>query len=79
MNVEYINPFIEASQLVLKQIAGIDAQLGNVYIKKSPYTGDNILIFVGLTGKIRGQAIFAMSKKVALIIASNMMGGAELI
>ena len=51
MNVEYINPFIEASQSVLKQIAGIDARLGNVYIKKSPYTGDNILIFVGLTGK----------------------------
>ena len=78
MNVEYINPFIEASQSVLKQIAKIDARLGEVYIKTSPYTGDNILIFVGLTGKIRGQAIFAMSKKVALIIASNMMGGAEL-
>jgi len=79
MNVEYINPFIEASQSVLKQIAGIDARLGNVYIKKSPYTGDNILIFVGLTGKIRGQAVFAMSKKVALIIASNMMGGKKLL
>ncbi|HPC99945.1 MAG TPA: chemotaxis protein CheX [Acetivibrio sp.] len=79
MNVEYINPFIEASQSVLKQIAKIDARLGEVYIKTSPYTGDNILIFVGLTGKIRGQAIFAMSKKVALIIASNMMGGAEII
>lgn len=77
MNVEYINPFIEASQTVLKQIAGIDAKLGNVCLKDSPYTSDNIVIFVGLTGKIRGQAVFAMSKVVALGIASSMMGGME--
>jgi chemotaxis protein CheX len=39
MNIEYINPFIEASQLVLQQIANIEARLGKVY--ESPY--DNIL------------------------------------
>lgn len=75
MNVEYINPFIEASQTVLKQIAGIDAKLGKVYIKDSPYKGDNIVIIVGLTGKIRGQAIFTMNKTVAMNIASKMMFG----
>ena len=78
MDVQYINPFIEASKTVLKQTAGIDARLGNIYLKKSPFTSDNILIFVGLTGKIRGQTVFAMSKSVALLIASGMMGGAEL-
>ncbi|TYQ16392.1 UNVERIFIED_CONTAM: chemotaxis protein CheX [Acetivibrio alkalicellulosi] len=77
MNVEYINPFIEASQTVLKQSAGIDVKLGTVYIKDSPYASDNILIIVGLTGKIRGQAVFSMSKSIALSIASNMMGGME--
>ncbi|MFZ5988660.1 MAG: chemotaxis protein CheX [Bacillota bacterium] len=77
MNVEYINPFIEASQTVLQQIAGIDAKLGPVCLKDSPYTSDNIVIIVGLTGKIRGQAVFAMSKPVALSIASSMMGGME--
>lgn len=75
MNVEYINPFIEASQTVLKQIAGIDAKLGKVYLKNSPYKGDNVVIIVGLTGKIRGQAIFTMGKAVALNIASKMMFG----
>jgi chemotaxis protein CheX len=78
MNVEYINPFIEASQTVLKQIAGIDVKLGSVSLKTSPYTSDNIVILVGLTGKIRGQAIFSMNKIAALTIASGMMGGAEL-
>ncbi len=75
MNVEYINPFIEASQAVLKQTANIDARLGTVTLKESPYISDNVLIIVGLTGKIRGQAVFSMTKKVALAIASSMMFG----
>lgn len=75
MNVEYINPFIEASQTVLRQIAGIEAKLGKVFLKDSPFRSDNIMVIVGLTGKIRGQAIFTMNKATALSIASSMMGG----
>jgi len=41
MNVEYINPFIEASRAVLKQIAGIDVKLGSISLKNSPYASDN--------------------------------------
>ncbi|ABN51367.1 MAG TPA: chemotaxis protein CheX [Hungateiclostridium thermocellum] len=78
MNVEYINPFIEASRAVLKQIAGIDVKLGSISLKNSPYASDNIVILVGLTGKIRGQAIFSMNKNVALTAASGMMGGLNL-
>jgi chemotaxis protein CheX len=33
MNIEYINPFIEASQAVLKQIASLEATLGKVFLK----------------------------------------------
>lgn len=75
MNIEYINPFIEASQTVLKQIANIDAKLGKVFLKTAPYASEDILIMVGLTGKIRGQCIFTMSKKLAMNIASCMMFG----
>ncbi|MCX7843676.1 MAG: chemotaxis protein CheX [Clostridia bacterium] len=75
MNVEYINPFIEASQTVLKNGAGIDAKLGNVYLKNAPYKSDSIVIIIGLTGKIRGQVVFAMSTPVALKVASSMMYG----
>lgn len=77
MNIEYINPFIEASQTVLKQIAGIEAKMGKVYLKESPYRSDSVIVMVGLTGKMRGQAMFTMSKDVALEIASGMMGGMQ--
>jgi chemotaxis protein CheX len=75
MNIEHINPFIEASQTVLKQIANIDAKLGKVYLKTAPYKSEDIVIMVGLTGTIRGQAIFTMGKKLAMSIASSMMFG----
>ncbi len=75
MNIEYINPFIEASQTVLQQVANIEAKLGKVFLRSSPYKGESILIIVGITGKMRGQAIFTMTKEVAFQIASAMMFG----
>jgi chemotaxis protein CheX len=77
MNIEYINPFIEASQTVLKQVTNMDATLGKVFLRSSPYKGESILIIVGITGKMRGQAIFTMTKNVAFRIASAMMFGTE--
>jgi chemotaxis protein CheX len=75
MNIEYINPFIEASQAVFRQIASMEAKLGKVYLKTSPYSSEDIVIMVGLTGKIRGQANFSMHRKFGLRLASSMMMG----
>jgi chemotaxis protein CheX len=75
MNVEYINPFIVASQTVIKLISGIDAKLGKIYLKDSPFKGENVVIIVGLTGKMRGQVTFSMNIPTALNIASKMMMG----
>lgn len=77
MDIEYINPFIEASQTVLKQITALDARLGKVYLKTSPYKSEDIIIMIGLTGKIRGQAIFSMSREFSMKIASCMMMGMQ--
>jgi chemotaxis protein CheX len=75
MNIEYINPFIEAGQAVIRQIASLEAKLGKVYLKTAPYRSEDVIIMVGLTGKIRGQAIFSMTKSLGMKIASSMMMG----
>ncbi|RCX12714.1 chemotaxis protein CheX [Anaerobacterium chartisolvens] len=75
MNVQYINPFIEASKTVLKEVAGIDITLGKIYVKTSPYTSSNVVIIVGITGTIKGQAVFSIDKATACKIASVMMMG----
>lgn len=75
MNVEYINPFIEASQSVIMMMTGNKPELGKVYIRKTPYESDNIVVIVGLTGNIRGQVVMALGAEAAMKIASAMMGG----
>ncbi|HOP71865.1 chemotaxis protein CheX [Thermoclostridium caenicola] len=78
MNVEYINPFIEASQSVLTMMTGNKPALGKVYLKKVPFQSDDIAVIVGLTGRIRGQVVISLSTSTALMVASAMMGGVAL-
>jgi len=75
INVEYINPFIEASRTVIKAVANIDVSLGKIYLKTSPYTSENLVVIVGIMGSLQGQVIFSMDKFVSLKIASAMMMG----
>ncbi|MGI6123950.1 MAG: chemotaxis protein CheX [Acetivibrionales bacterium] len=75
MNVEYINPFIEASQSVLLMMTGEKPELGKVHLRKAPFGSENIAVIVGLTGKIRGQVVISFTIDSALAVASAMMGG----
>jgi len=75
MNVKYINPFIKASTEVLKMIAQIDFTTGKPYMKMSPFTPSSVLIVVGITGQIQGQAVISMSGDLAKTVASKMMMG----
>ncbi|MCX7746393.1 MAG: chemotaxis protein CheX [Clostridia bacterium] len=75
MDVNYINPFIEASRNVVKQVAGFDLSIGKLYIKPSPFNADGIVIVVGITGQIRGQAMFSLTAQTGRDIASAMMMG----
>ncbi|NLM72785.1 MAG: chemotaxis protein CheX [Clostridiaceae bacterium] len=75
MKVEYINPFIEASQSVIMMMTGNKPELGQVYLRKSPFESENVVVIVGLTGAIRGQVVIAFTKESAIKIASAMMGG----
>ena len=75
MKVEYINPFIEASQSVIIDDDRQQARTREVYLRKSPFESENVVVIVGLTGAIRGQVVIAFTKESAIKIASAMMGG----
>ena len=77
MNVEYINPFVEACRIVLKQVVHVEGNLGKIYVKTSPYTGSAVVIIVGLVGDLKGQAVLSLNGETAMEIASVMMGGME--
>lgn len=75
MNVEYINPFISASQDMLVQVANTKTSIGKLFLRDSSFVGDNVIIVIGIAGGLKGQVIFNLSSKVACDIASCMMCG----
>ena len=75
MNIEYINPFIEASQIVIQNTANLQVKLGKVFVRNKPYDANIPLIEVGLIGKIQGKAALSMQLPVAFEIISHMMMG----
>lgn len=75
MKVEYINPFLKASVEVLRMMAQMEFAMGKPYLKTSPFTAENMIIVVGITGEIRGQAVISMGIDMAKTIASAMMMG----
>lgn len=74
-NVEYINPFIEAAQNVLRDFCRLEAKIGKPFLTNASYEGDTLIIIVGITGDLRGQVIINMAYAVACGIASHMMMG----
>ncbi len=74
MKAEHINPFIEASRSVFKNVANIEFGLGNIYLKTDPYDSAVIMIMIGITGVLRGKVIVSMDEHVALATVSSMMG-----
>ncbi len=72
MKIEYINPFLMAASSVLQTACNIQLTSGKPYVKTTSFNEDSIVICIGITGQIGGQALIAFSKEVACDIASKM-------
>lgn len=77
MDAKYINPFINVSINLVQQICNFEVKRGQIFIKNSPFTADNVVIIIGIAGDFRGQVFFSMEEKTACSIASAMMFGME--
>lgn len=73
VNVEHINPFLMASTKILKEMCYIDAKVGKPYIKNPAFFSDTMIILIGFTGEMRGQAMIAFENSIACDIASKMI------
>ncbi len=73
VNVDHINPFLMASTKILKEMCYIDATVGKPYIKNPAFFDNTLLILIGFTGTMRGQAMIAFENSIACDIASKMI------
>ena len=73
MRVEYINPFVEISYRVLKEVLdGSEVKRGNLYLKSTAMPVMGVAALVGLAGGVEGRVLFDMTLDTALKIASKM-------
>ncbi|MHB1393401.1 MAG: chemotaxis protein CheX [Clostridia bacterium] len=77
MNVEYVNPFINVSINLVQMVCNVNAERGQIFIKNSTFTADNVVIIIGIAGEFKGQVFFSMDESTACKIASAMMFGME--
>lgn len=75
MRVEYINAFIKASTEVLNNFVSDKFSVGKPFIRNNPFPTKEIVIILGITGDIKGQAVFSLTEEIAKKVASAMMMG----
>ena len=75
MKAEYINSFIKASTEVINNFVEDKFSVGKPFIRNNPFPTKEIIIILGITGDIKGQAVFSLSESMAKKIASGMMMG----
>jgi chemotaxis protein CheX len=75
MRVEYINPFVEATFSILKEVLGTEVKRGDLYLKSSSMAIQGVAALVGLAGDVEGRVLFDMTKPTALFVAGAMNGG----
>jgi chemotaxis protein CheX len=74
MDVNLINPFIEATLHVLSSLAFTQAKAGKPYLKKDSLAQGDVSGIVGLTGETSGTLSVSFSEQSILTIVSNMFG-----
>jgi chemotaxis protein CheX len=73
VNVDHINPFLMSSTKILKEMCFVDATIGKPYVKSPAFFEDTLIILIGFTGAMKGQAMIAFDKPIACDIASKMI------
>ncbi|MDR1147146.1 MAG: chemotaxis protein CheX [Spirochaetaceae bacterium] len=72
MRVEYINPFVEATFNVLKEVLNVEVKRGDLYLKEASMNIMGVAAIVGLAGDVEGRVLFDMTKNTALKVAGAM-------
>ncbi len=72
VNADHINPFLLASTKILKEMCFVEAKIGKPFIKNPAFFDNTLVIIIGFTGEMRGQAMIAFENAIACDIASKM-------
>ena len=76
MKAEFVNPFASAMVMVFQKEFGMNVMRDSLELYQGPLRGADVNTIIGVTGQLEGQVIYTFEERVALRIASALMGEA---
>lgn len=73
IKAEFINPFLEASTIVFKEILHAEMIRGKIGIKESPTPSYELAILIGIVGSFSGEVVFSMNLDTAYKISRKLV------
>lgn len=74
MNVNFLNPFVNAAFEVIRAETGVSAQRGDLSLERVPYRTEELTVVIGLVGAVEGTVFYSMDRQTGLTLVSRMMG-----
>lgn len=74
INVEFINPFIEATRTVLGTMASLQVERKKLFLKDDYNMYGDISGVMGLSGAATGSVVISLPTKLAIEVVSTMLG-----
>lgn len=74
MKAEFVNPFASAVVMVFQKEFGMNVMRDSLALQQGPLRGADVNTIIGVTGQLEGQVIYTFDERVALRIASALMG-----
>ena len=74
MKAEFVNPFASAVVMVFQKEFGMNVMRDSLALQQGPLRGADVNTIIGVTGQLEGQVIYTFEERVALRIASALMG-----
>jgi chemotaxis protein CheX len=73
MNVEYINPFIAATNNVFDTMVGTELHRGSPSLKTGYQPSHEVSAVIGLSGKAKGTVVLSLDREVAIQVAGALL------
>ena len=73
MDAKFINPFLEATETVLRTMAFVEPRPGKPYLKEDSIAHGDVSAIIGMTGSVKGSLALSFSGSCILRIVSNML------
>jgi chemotaxis protein CheX len=73
MNVQFLNPFLEAAFVVLDSEVGVQAKRGQLTLRRSAATAEEVSVLISMVGQVNGVVLYGLSEDTGIRIVSKIL------